>query len=94
MTIPTPPPSNPVRFDKTINLGHVLTIVSFLVLTLMQWNIMDKRVTLLEESRATQRERDTSQDANNRDKAQEVKDALTDLKRSVEKLADKVGERK
>lgn len=89
MTQPTPP-DNRIRFDKTINLGHVLTIISFLGLTLTQWNMMDKRVVVLEEFRATQRERDTSQDTITREKAQEVKDALSDLKRSVEKLADKL----
>lgn len=87
----TPPiPENRIRFDKTINLGHVLTIVSFLLLTLTQWNMMDKRVVVLEEFRQTQRERDTSQDTITREKAQEVKDALADLKRSVEKLSDKL----
>lgn len=88
-TPPTPNP-NPIRFDKTINLGHVLTIASFLLLTLAQWNMMDKRVLVLEEARSTQRERDTNQDTITREKAQEVKDALADLKRSVEKLTDKM----
>ncbi len=86
----TPVPENRIRFDKTINLGHVLTIVSFLLLTLTQWNMMDKRVVVLEEARSTQRERDTNQDTITREKAQEVKDALADLKRSVEKLSDKM----
>lgn len=87
MTAPTP---DRVRFDKTINLGHILTMGTFLVAILLQWNVMDKRVTVLEESRTTQRERDAAQDADRKDKAQEVKEALTDLKRSVEKLADKM----
>ncbi len=90
MQQPTPPPDNRIRFDKTINLGHVLTIVSFLGLTLTQWNMMDKRVVVLEEFRTAQRDRDTSQDTTTREKAQEVKDALGELKRSVEKLADKL----
>jgi len=90
MTAPIPPADNRVRFDKTINLGHILTIASFLVLTLMSWNLMDKRILVLEEFRSTQRERDATQDAITREKAQEVKDALADLKRSVEKLADKL----
>lgn len=85
-----PAPENRIKFDKTINLGHVFTMLSFLVLTFAQWNMMDKRVVILEEFRATQRERDTSQDTITREKAQEVKDALADLKRSVEKLADKM----
>lgn len=95
MTIPTPPatpdPDNRVRFDKTINLGHILTMISFLLLTLTQWNMMDKRVVVLEEFRGTQRDKDTAQDTITREKAQEVKDALRDVKNSIEKLGDRMG---
>lgn len=84
-------PENKIRFDKTINLGHLLTIISFLLLTLTQWNIMDKRVVVLEEFRSAQRDRDTAQDGVAKEKFQEVKDALIDVRRSVEKVADKLG---
>lgn len=93
MTAPLPDPENRVRFDKTINLGHILTMISFLLLTLTQWNMMDKRVVVLEEFRGTQREKDTAQDTITREKAQEVKDALRELKTSVEKVADRMGAR-
>jgi hypothetical protein len=84
-------PDNRIHFDRTINLGHVLTIISFLLITITQWNLMDKRIVVLEESRTFQRERDTAQDVIARDKFQEVRDALVDLRRGVEKVADKVG---
>lgn len=86
----TPPADNRIRFDKTVNLGHLITMGAFLLAGFVQWNIMDKRVTVLEESRSTQRERDGAQDSATKDKAQEVKDALTELKRSIEKLSDKM----
>ncbi|HEY0034615.1 MAG TPA: hypothetical protein VGB81_15240 [Devosia sp.] len=82
-----------MRFDKTINLGHILTMISFLLLTLTQWNMMDKRVVVLEEFRGTQRDKDTAQDTITREKAQEVKDALRDVKNSIEKLGDRMGAR-
>ena len=82
-----------VRFDKTINLGHVLTIVSCLIVVMAQWSIMDKRVVVLEEFKAAQRERDVAQDAISKEKFVEVREALVDLRRSVEKVADKVGAR-
>jgi hypothetical protein len=85
------PPENRVKFDKTINLGHVLTAFSFLMVALAQWSIMDKRVVILEEFRLSQREKDSVQDAQSKEKFQEIKDALGDLRRSVEKVADKVG---
>jgi len=85
------PPENKIKFDRTINLGHVLTVLSFLTIAAVQWVSMDKRVVVLEEFRLSQRERDASQDAQSRDKFQEVREALTDLRRSVEKVADRVG---
>lgn len=87
-------PDNKVRFDKTINLGHILTVISFLLLTLTQWNMMDKRVVVLEEFRLSQRDKDTTQDAASKDKFQEVRDTLNEIKRSIEKLSDKVVARK
>jgi hypothetical protein len=85
------PNESRVRFDKTINLGHILTFAGFVIVALTQWNVMDKRVVVLEEARQAQRERDQSQDAASKEKFQEVRDALNDIKRSVEKLADKLG---
>lgn len=84
---------NKIRFDKTINLGHVLTVMAFVCTAMVSWNVMDKRVLVLEEFRLAQRERDIAQDVVSKDKYQEVRDALTELRRSVEKVADKVGAR-
>lgn len=92
--MPTPPPENRIRFDKTVNLGHLLTMGMFLVTIMTAWNVMDKRVAVLEEARAAQRERDALQDSTAKDDRQSVKDALTDLRRSVEKLSDRVGAQK
>lgn len=84
-------PEKTFHFDKTINYGHVLTIISFVIVALMQWNMMDKRVVILEEFRLAQRERDIAQDTIAKDKFQEVRDALLDLRHGIEKVADKVG---
>lgn len=81
------------RFDKTISLTHLLTMVTMLVALMVQWSLMDKRVVVLEEARQAQRDRDTTQDTASREKFQEVRDALIDLRRSVEKVSDKVGAR-
>jgi hypothetical protein len=86
-----PPTDNRVKFDKTINLGHVLTAFSFIMVAVAQWSLMDKRVVILEEFKISQREKDTVQDNQSKEKFQEVRDALADLRRSVEKVADKIG---
>jgi hypothetical protein len=68
-----------------------ITIGVFLASLLLQWNMMDKRVAILEEFRLSQRDRDQAQDSAAKDKFQEVKDALIDLRHGIEKVADKVG---
>lgn len=40
--------SRRVHFDPTINLGHILTAVAFLVSTTVAWAWMDARVTVAE----------------------------------------------
>lgn len=92
MSPPPPPPiDNRLRFDKTINLGHILTMGAFLLTAMVQWNMVDKRILVLEEARVSQRERDTTQDSASKENLMTVKDALKDLSRSVERVADKVG---
>lgn len=85
------PQDNKIKFDKTINLGHVLTALTMSGAVIISWSLMDKRVAVLEEARIAQRERDATQDATGKDKFQEVREALVDLRRSVEKVSDKVG---
>lgn len=84
---------NGIKFDKTINLGHVLTMAAMIAAVMGSWSLMDKRVVVLEVSREAQRERDSIQDVVAKEKFQEVRDALVDIKRSVEKVSDKVGAR-
>ena len=84
-------PDNRIKFDKTINLGHVLTMAAMIAAVMASWSLMDKRVVILEEARNAQRDRDSAQDMVSRDKFQEVRDALIDVRRAVEKVSDKVG---
>ena len=87
--------TNRVRFDKTINLGHIVTalssLVTVIVAVMISYSMIDKRLAVLEEVRAVQRERDQAQDISQREKFQEVRDALIDLRRLVEKVGDRVG---
>lgn len=94
MRMSTPAPENRVKFDKTINLGHLITMGAFLFTAMVQWNMMDKRVAVLEEARTSQRDKDNAQDNSTKEGFQAVKEALTDLRRSVERVADKVGAQK
>jgi hypothetical protein len=93
MQPPIPPPDNRIRFDKTITLGNLISMGMFCMAIVVGWSSMDKRVLVLEEARTAQRERDATQDSTLKEGQQSVKEALADLRRSVEKLADRVGAR-
>jgi len=87
------PARSGVRFDPTINLGHVLTFIGFLLTALLTWSSMDKRVTVLEEARKVQEARDIHQDVRLSEKMGEIHDSLTELKRGVEQVRDRLEKR-
>ncbi len=91
---PTQPERRGVRFDATINLGHVLTFCGFMATGFMGWSVMDKRVVVLEERSLYQARRDEQQEQSAKDLKGEIRDALKDLHNSVEKLSDKLDKRK
>lgn len=80
-----------ITFDKTINLGHVLTMATMIAAVMASWSLMDKRVVVLEEARHAQRDRDQSQDVASKEKFQEVRDTLIEVRRSLEKISDRIG---
>jgi len=79
-----------VRFDKTINLGHVLTFLGFLVTIMVTWSTLDKRVVVLEESRKAQAVLDNAQDNRSAEKFTEIRETLGEIKRSVDRVNDKL----
>lgn len=85
------PPNKPrgVVFDRTINLGHVLTFVGFLITAMVAWSTMDKRVVVLEEGRKAQAQIDRHQDETVQANMATIREQLTEIRRSVEKIADR-----
>lgn len=82
-----------VKFDNTINLGHILTFLGFLVTIMAGWQQLDKRVVVLEESRKAQEVRDATQDVRTNEKMGEIKDTLGEIKRTIEKVSDRLEKR-
>lgn len=85
----TPAPTEKPRrliFDPTINAGHLLTFASMVVAVFVSWNLLDKRVTVIEQAQQYQRERDATQDGAVVQKFGEVKEALTEVKQAVNEL--------
>ena len=79
-----------VKFDNTINLGHLLTFAGFLITIMVSWTTLDKRVVVLEESRKAQAIMDSAQDLRSAEKFNEIKETLGEIKRSVDKVNDRL----
>lgn len=83
-------PRRGVKFDPTINLGHVLTFLALMIAGFGAWSALDKRVTVIEESRYAQKMLDGNQDARAAEATVQMKEVLARLDRQVERLADKL----
>ena len=77
-------------FDPTINLGHILTFISFIIIGAGIYSSLDKRVLVLETSTARQDMRDLTQDSDRQRISNEMKDATIDIKHSIERLNEKL----
>lgn len=82
-----------VRYDPTINLGHILTFLGFLISIFVAWNAMDKRIILLEAAQSTQIERDNSQDRERRLIQNHTNAAFGDIKEALKRIESKVDEK-
>ena len=79
-----------VKFDNTINLGHILTFLGFLITITVSWSTLDKRVVVLEESRKAQAVLDHAQDNRSTEKFTEIRETLGEIKRSVDRVNDRL----
>lgn len=72
-----------VRFDPTINLGHLLTFAGFIVMGFSAYSALDKRVTVIETHAAQNVERVREQDVRIKETLGEIRSDVKDLQRSV-----------
>ena len=79
-----------VRFDPTINAGHLLTFVGFLVTIFIGWTNLDKRVVVLEENKNAQALRDKHQDAIIAGQSAQIRETLSDIKTAIIRLDQKI----
>jgi hypothetical protein len=87
--MPTPNPPNPrVRFDGTINLGHILTFLGMLISGFVAWSAMDKRVVVLEEARVYQKAVDMRQDEERGQIKQQVREDYKDISNKLDRVLD------
>lgn len=72
-------------FDPTINLGHMLTFVGFLVAGFSAYSTLDKRVSVTEIQSTVAIERMREQDTR-------MKETLSDIRRDVKDLQKSVND--
>ena len=82
--------SDRVIFDKTINLGHVLTFLGFMATIFVTYQNLDKRVVVVEQATLYQAKKDEAQDVLMRDGRNEIREALKEVRASVDNLAARV----
>lgn len=75
-----------LTFDPTINAGHIISLLAFLVTLVIGWSTLDKRVVVLEEARKTQAQLDQHQDAIQRASNDSVRESLAEIKQGIREL--------
>lgn len=83
-------PAKKIRFDGTINLGHILTFLGFIATGIAVYSNMDKRLVILEENRKYQSVVDHAQDIRANTASEEMKSLLLRVERQVERLNDRL----
>lgn len=82
-----------LKFDPTINAGHLLTFAGFLITISVGWSTLDKRVVILEEQRKSQESLDKAQDSRSSEKFGEIRETMRDIKQTLDVVRDKLEKR-
>lgn len=75
------------RLDKTVNVSHILSILSVIMLGVVFGLSMDNRVNLLEYVTNQQPSVDLRQDAERRELSQDIKAQLKEINDKLDKLS-------
>jgi hypothetical protein len=71
------------HFDPTINLGHVLTFIGFMLAGFAAYGNLDKRQTVVEVQNSAAIERSGEQDKRIKESLSELKTDIKDVQRAV-----------
>ena len=82
-----------LKFDPTINAGHLLTFAGFLITISVGWSTLDKRVVILEEQRKSQESLDKAQDSRSSEKFGEIRETMRDIKQTLDVVREKLEKR-
>lgn len=75
------------RFDMTIRLDHLITMIAVLLVIVLEWNphqaALDKRISLLEQQSVRQQQIDAQQD-------QRLREELAAINSAIRRIEDKL----
>ncbi len=72
-----------INFIPNIDLGHLIAMVTFLGGLFLQWNVMDRRLTVAEEQLKQQSTQNTELKAANRENYLELKVDVKEIKQTI-----------
>lgn len=78
-----------ITFDPTVNAGHLLTFLGFLLSGFAAYSTLDKRVTVVEQRATSTEQRAAEQDSRIKDSLGEIKQDLREVKGVINELADR-----
>lgn len=76
-----------VKFDPTVNLGHVLSAMAMLAAVIGSHVALDKRVVVLEEKAAVAVARSVEQQAEQKEAIREIRSDIKDVQRSLNDIS-------
>lgn len=82
-------PFKGIRFDGTINLGHLLTFVGFMFAGAGMYTSMDKRVVVLETARTSQQLTDIRRDTDMSELKRTVREDLQVISSKLDRLIER-----
>ena len=82
-----------IKFDPTINAGHILTFGAMLVSVSLAYSILDRRISVLEERSTSAVISATERQIEQKDSLREIKNDIKDLQRSVNEIGRAVAGR-
>lgn len=82
-----------LKFDPTINAGHLLTFGGMLISVAIAFGVLDKRIGVLEEKSASASSAATERTIEQKESLREIKADIKDLQRSVNEIGRAVAAR-
>lgn len=83
-----------VKFDPTVNLGHVLTFASMVAAVMASYTLLEERVGVLEERSNAAIAQATDRQVEQKESLREIKSDIKDLQRSVNEISRAVAGKK